>query len=269
MITVKWAINNRCNLSCPFCFADTYFTENSFEDKLHIIDKMYKEGLYFIDFFGKEPLIDDTALRLCEYIQKKYPSTFNVSLITNGLTLDKYSDRIIDLPDIYYVTVSYDFGVTRKHTVDLSVLKYLKDNGLNTEITIDLQKKNIDKVFDFKWNRYATTLYINPIFSSVGNYTLSKEELIDFIQKYNGSESVTIKIPFQYGKIDVDTKCYLDTDYKCSAGKEHLFITADGRVFGCNMSAFAHKDKYGCDYLSTPLHDIQRICSCSTGRCCV
>ena len=269
--SVKWSINNRCNLHCPFCFADEYFTENSLEDKFKIIDKLYSDGIPHIDFFGKEPLLDDTIFKLCEYIEEKYSILMSTSLITNGVNLKEYSEDIIKHYSIIEVTVSYDLGVTRQFAVDLSDLKYLKDNEVLTEITIDLQKDNVDKIKNFEWETFANTLYINPIYSKSGNYTLTKSEFEDFLKTYEGNDRVTVRIPFEYGNIVIpDHKYKLHQDTKCSAGREHLFIASDGKCYGCNMCAFNHKEEYSCDYLSTSLEDIQKICSSrSNERCCV
>lgn len=259
-------------MSCPYCFADSYFKENSFEDKCRIIDKLYKIGIEYIDFFGKEPLLDDTLFRLCDYMESTNRH-FHISLITNGKNLKKYKQDVINCTFIEQVTVSYDFGVTRTFNIDPLILKEFETRGIITELTIDLQKRNINNVLDIIKARYSNNVFLNPIVPQGSNKTSAKEVmvslsdlrcLINRLQKEvsDKTSSVYVKVPFELSTgFNIETQnehVTVEFEPVCTCGIDHLFIASNGYVYGCNSPAYNHSEKC-CDFLKTPIEEIKKI----------
>ncbi len=81
-------ITNRCNLHCPFCFADGGEGEDmSYEEICAALDDMYAKGLRFIHISGGEPTVHPRLIDIIEYAHKKGFSY--IQLNTNGLELAK------------------------------------------------------------------------------------------------------------------------------------------------------------------------------------
>lgn len=278
--SVKWSINNRCNLACPYCFADNYFEENSFEEKCRIIDKLYSMGIEYLDFFGKEPLLNDTIFKLLDYMYET-GQLFHISFITNGKNLLKYKDKIIGYPCIEQFAVSYDFLSSRSFNINPEILKDFEKEGIAVEITIDLQKGNIDRVSDFIKQRYAEQVFLNPIVPMGKNQKSAKEvmitlpELLDLIRKLQNvvsddTSGVYINVPFRLST-GFDTskfkndKIDIGFEPKCSCGIDHAFIASNGYIYGCNSAAYVHSSRC-CNFLETDIEKIKNIIKGDWGK---
>ena len=79
-------ITQKCNLSCPFCFADGGKGDNmSLDNALRCIDDIYAKGRRYIHFGGGEPTIHPDILKLIAHA--KETGFEYIQLNTNGLML--------------------------------------------------------------------------------------------------------------------------------------------------------------------------------------
>lgn len=267
---VKWYINNTCNLSCPFCFVKGVCnSEKTLDDKFKILDKLYRDGIIYIDFFGKEPLFNDDIFKIMKYgVEQKYNELY-YTFITNGVNLKKYTPEIIDSPCRNF-TVSFDFHIgERKFKFDLNDLLPLSGHGFLIELAIDLHKSNLEVILEKSFELYnygVTSLYFNPItsFGNVNVSSISDEEYEDFILRFYDMYSkyfeLTFKIPFEMVRL---TKKYSGnslfyTEPYCTGGIDHFCISSDGIAFGCVSQCAAGNMSNTCDYLTTDIHEIYR-----------
>lgn len=89
------ALLNRCNLRCPYCFADGY-TEGEREDItvdtfLSLLDFCAQDGT--IGLIGGEPLLHKSIREILEILKNDWRIR-QVTLFTNGIFLDKIMDLV-------------------------------------------------------------------------------------------------------------------------------------------------------------------------------
>lgn len=283
MITfAKWAVNNRCNLNCPFCvMSDIKDRELSFEDKKKVMDKLYYMGVKSIDFFGKEPLVDETVFYLMKYASMK-GYNFEYSLITNGVNLGKYFEDILMSP-CDSITVSYDFSVERSFQTSLGLLGELSRYKF-VELSIDVHKgheKEIFKGVKEVHKKGIKSIYVKPILpygSTAANVSPMTEREFELfcnkLIKVKKRPYLFISVPFEYPNM---TTCYEGvsgstfqylTDKRCSAGCDKMYIACDGTVYGCGMIACNGVKTNTCNILTNDMETIERTIRTNGCRMC-
>lgn len=283
MITfAKWAVNNRCNLNCPFCvMSDIKDKEMSFEDKKKVMDKLYSMGVKSIDFFGKEPLVDETVFYLMEYASMR-GYNFEYSLITNGVNLGKYFEDILMSP-CNSITVSYDFSVERYFQTSLDLLEELSKDKF-VELSIDVHKGHDKEIFkgvkEFH-KKGIKSIYVKPILpygSTAANVSpMTEREFELFCNKLIRVKKrpyLFISVPFEYPSM---TTCYEGvsgstfqylTDNHCSAGCDKMYIACDGTVYGCGMIACNGIKTNTCNILTSDIETIESTIRTNGCRMC-
>lgn len=281
--SIKWAINNRCNLRCSYCMMEgtECGEELSYESKKRCLDKIHNMGVSKIDFFGKEVLIDDTMFKLMEYTKNKgYNITF--SMISNGVNLEKYYKDIINSP-LIFVTFSYDCGVERlTYFSEETLIKVAKSKYV--EITIDVHKLNIHKVVNsmkYLEGLGVSSICITPIIPLGGKYEniikdfhLSEKDIENLYYTITSTKfnmDITFTVPFQYTNLSrmLEGKKYCMTDNYCTAGETHGFLASDGVMYGCVSQYCANNKSNSCDFLSTPIDEIHKIIGSGGIRQCI
>lgn len=276
---VKWAINDFCNLKCPFCIAEKEPEEQmDLKTQLLMVDKMYNIGVKSIDFFGKEPFYNDRIFEILGYcVYKYYPFTF--SAITNGINLLKYM-RVLKLSPLRRITISHDgFANNRQKVLDLSEIRQITRENFKVEISLDILPANITEVptlvsyfFDIA---KVNSVYVKPM-NPVGelsetiksNYAVSEEEYQSLCEKLKEIPRVTMSVPFRFPKM---TEKYKDDprffcDPVCYCG-DFLYINNAGTVYGCGEVAYTSKTR-GCDFLTTPIDEILKTIKTDGKRVC-
>lgn len=277
--SVKWYINNTCNLNCSFCFAQNIKEQNnSLEDKYKILDKLYKDKVANVDFFGKEPLLNEDIFKIMKYGESKNYD-FYYSFISNGKNLKKYTNQLIDSPCREF-TISYDFHKgEREYQFDLADLALFKDSFF-IELSVDLYEANMEEILSEVKNLYSlgvNSLYFNPIMPIVGSdlKALSEDTYFSFINSFlsacDDNLYFTFKIPYQMKELTTafQDSDWCDTEPFCSAGKSHFCISCSGRAYGCVSQCAIANLNNSCDYLSTPFDELYEILSSHTGRLCI
>lgn len=283
MITfAKWAINNRCNMNCPFCLmSDIKDVELSIEDKKKVMDRLYSMGVKSIDFFGKEPLVDNTVFCLMDYASFK-GYDFEYSLITNGVNVDWYYDQLLSSP-CGSITVSYDFSVERSFQTSLDLLGELSKHKL-VELSIDVHRgheKEIIKGVKEVYKMGIQSIYVKPILpygSNAANVNpITEKEFEQFCNKLikvRKRPYLSISVPFEYAGmttryegVGCDTFHYI-TDKRCSAGWDKMYIGCDGTVYGCGMIACNGIKTNTCNILTDDMETIELTIRTNGCRMC-
>lgn len=84
------ALLNRCNLMCPYCFADSYTGKENeditLDTFLSLLDFVSSEGN--VGIIGGEPLLHNQINEFLDILSKDY-RFYRVTIFTNGIFLDK------------------------------------------------------------------------------------------------------------------------------------------------------------------------------------
>jgi len=268
--TLKWMINNKCNLKCPYCLVEDNTKELFFVDKLDIIDNAKDLGITHIDFFGKEPLYDETIFNL----MAKYEKEFSYSFITNGVNLIKYKEKIIDNLSIIQFCVSYDGGFgERSFTIDLEELVPFTEAGIEVELTIDIHNKTLDNLDSIlsKINKFNFSfINLNPILDFEGRgkeyLDIKKfEKVVDeLLVSYRGNNDLMLSIPFGIPRLfkkyvgSINSRIYFFREECCTAGETEIFLDPLGNLYKCSNIYFKGKSS-NINIITSPNKDIKNF----------
>lgn len=129
--TLKYNLENRnrndffifltfsCNLRCIYCFQrknkdysvdSQILTEKQVDNIFQFIKKNtnedYAPNVYL---FGGEPLLNDATFQLIQYINSKSNDIrSNLAIITNGINLTHYHQKIAEMKNITHIQVTVD-----------------------------------------------------------------------------------------------------------------------------------------------------------------
>lgn len=277
ILYAKWAFNDRCNLRCPYCLADTEeVVELPFSDLCMIMDKMHDIGVEYIDFFGKEPLLNDTMFSLIRYAKSK-GYDFTYTFISNGKNLSKYTKDIIEC-GVSSFTISYDGGYGgRKFIFDLQDITPFLD-VIPVEFSVDVHRNNIDhldKICDELILSGADSIYFKPIIphtnsadESANDFYLKPQEYLDCVrrlaEKYEGY-ILKFSFPLSFNKVALEaisletaTTLIFD-DISCKAGDGSIFIASNGDAYGCGVVHYDNCGKHCVNFLSASPKELEDL----------
>lgn len=269
--TLKVYLNNSCQFSCKHCFIGNQELVSeplSLNEWRDVIRQASEIGIERIDFFGKEPLFDDTVFELMDECQKygiKY------SIITNGVNVKKYIKELSKYKPS--VTISVENVKTTKlrnkgdYVID--TLKLLIDNGIQTSVSIDLSTSNhkdLKKIVQKISSIGVANFYVKPIrpFGEHEDYLMStlisSSEILDAIDDLSAIQmktGVSITMSLSQGdlyrmyhdcterfldnavgycivnRLDECDGIIFETELYCHRFKDSVAITPDGYVLGC------------------------------------
>ena len=92
-----YKITHRCNLKCQICpFWKLSTPDNSYEDTINVIDKLFSTGVRLLIIEGGEPFLwNDGKYQLEDVILHAKKKFFNVGITTNGLVpIESSADTI-------------------------------------------------------------------------------------------------------------------------------------------------------------------------------
>ncbi len=229
-------ITYKCNLNCIHCYLPEYYKtkKTMTTEKIKNVIKQIKNlgGLYIV-FTGGEPLIREDIFDLIKYAKGL---NFVVLLFTNGTLIDEKVAQKLKFSGVDKVEISF-YGreivhnsITLKNDSYKKVvcaIRYLKKEGINTAIKCPIMEINYDEYVylqEFAKNNCLETKFDfvlvpkNDGDSTPQKYMISQKKIKDFLQK----------IKFNHKK-SLD----LISNLICSAGRNIVGITADGKVYPC------------------------------------
>ena len=142
------ALLNRCNLKCPYCFADNYTASErediSIDTFLRLLD--FSETDREVGIIGGEPLLHKNIDTFLE-ILKNDMRFMRATVFTNGIFIDKHLSSLIHPKFILLINVNdtSDIGKINFERVDNNI-NLLINNGMQKNITlgINVYKENQD-----------------------------------------------------------------------------------------------------------------------------
>ncbi len=271
-------ISAKCNLSCPYCFAqsETGFNFGDFQEKdINKIVKYLSDNVetdthnpLTIIFFGGEPLINFPIMKYTvKLIKEKYPQlTVNYSITTNGTIADQ---EIIDFlvehniimllsldgPDNEFNLRRYKDGSKSLYNV-LNNIEKFRRKGLYIQLRATIVSDNpylfetykffeslrlpFSIVFAFSSNNKTHTECVNYDEVTLKRIESDYELLTNYyIEKFKTQEMIYDVCLDTFAK-------YLRFRYinsrSCAAGTTYYTITSKGDIFSC--SHLMNEDKY-------------------------
>lgn len=113
LYTVGVDTNAVCNLSCGYCYLDSYNqkTVPLYADLAHfrrLLEEIADAGVDLIALVGKEPFADDRGVTLLRFLDglSQSGAMFRYGVVTNGTLLDRYLDALPK--SLAYVDISLD-----------------------------------------------------------------------------------------------------------------------------------------------------------------
>lgn len=268
--TAKVYVNNSCQFNCTHCFiGKTELVSKPLSDvEWEKLFKSMKEyGIIHIDFFGKEPLYDDSVFKKIEVCQKL---GITVSLITNGVNVSKYINQLEKYKPVVAMSVeslgNTEYRTTGKYILDS--LKLLISKNIPVSVSIDLSRANIGdlpnimkKLAKIGVNDY----YIKPIRpfgaseEKLMKEMLSSKEIlsavdtvIDVTSKLGVNSTMSFAMMDLYrmykecpekfndvlgyaiqNRLDVVDGVKFEFELFCHRYSSNISITPDGYVLGC------------------------------------
>jgi len=112
---VHFLLTNKCNSRCVNCSYWKNKDQHALnkKDVLDIIKNLNKNGLDTVIFSGGEPLLENKIFLICQEIRKNFP-LIKLRLITNGLLLNAYADKISRYFDVVVVSLDTNNRETYK-----------------------------------------------------------------------------------------------------------------------------------------------------------
>lgn len=173
-LVVIWNLTNRCNLSCPHCYASAKSKEGtgelSTEEAKKVIDDLAHQAVLVLILSGGEPIMRKDFYELAHYAMEK---GISCALSTNGTLINESHVKNILKSGIGYVGISID-GTQEKHdefrgrqgayTASLRAIRLCRDAGIKVGLRLSLTSytaAGLPRVFDLFEQERLVKLYIS------------------------------------------------------------------------------------------------------------
>jgi radical SAM protein with 4Fe4S-binding SPASM domain len=149
ILIAGWSLTNMCNLHCKHCYnasGKQSHDELTFAECIEVADKLKSAGVVAVNFGGGECALRPDFIDLCKYLKNL---GIKISYTTNGTVFPKIKQHL----DLFHdIGVSIDFadekkhdefrGVTGVYRKAIASIKYLVDQGMDTEVVTCITKQN-------------------------------------------------------------------------------------------------------------------------------
>ena len=154
---IAWQLTSECNLGCLHCCEDSGHSmpdEMGHDDIQNFVKQVVDMKIPYVAISGGEPLLHPEFFEISDFIRKGGAS---LKVETNGLRIDRKAAKRIAEMNFRSVQVSVDGATQAAHdklrlngdwqkTID--TIKYLIEDGVNTEIVFVPTKFNIHEIGD-------------------------------------------------------------------------------------------------------------------------
>jgi len=261
-------VTNKCNLKCPYCYADSKKEENNnFELTIIEIEKIFEEvsqmGLEKIVITGGEPLLRKDIVDILK-IAKKYAQ---VQLLTNGTVFnEEVLNEVVKYVDIIQFSIDSPNDIEHnairgKDTFSktLNTVKYIRELGFKNIVfaTTPTPSNNVDleRMVDFSIENGARRLHVNryvPL-GRANNDDYAKFNIEEF---YRRADDAYTYVSGLYGTAIKDKKSLdfsidisgdfvnsvysIGKKYSCGLNKSIMSVDSNGDIYLCQA---IHSDK--------------------------
>lgn len=219
-----------CNFECIYCYQEpnqVVMSEETENDIVEFIKNVVTDTKEVaITWFGGEPLLQ---IDLIERVSKEIISickeagvTYSASIITNGYLIDEKMVNRLKKINIMDAQITLDgpadiHNLRRKHKSDsvstydrcVKAISILKDSGIETNIRINLDRRNIDKIDALFADLNKKGIYgINVSLEKVSEFTSS---CADTNNNYFTTEEMSVIVPRLTEGL-IENRLYVDED---------------------------------------------------------
>lgn len=267
---IRWDITKNCNLNCKHCITSGMYDlvdELTYEEKLRVIDNMYKNGVKKVHLLGGEATIIPRIGELIEYMTSK---EIEVSLNTNSVVLSN-DKKMCELFADNSVGISFSIdGVDNKThdtirgngsfnkvlTAAINYLYFTKDRkdivrAFYFTLTPDNKKNDFCLLFEIAKSHGINNIVIGvliPEGNGKKNYeqnNLSISEIVNIASKIitisQDYPEIILSFPFQTPLLLKYFNEKLNANFglcytKCKAGFKDFSLQPDGTLYPCIFS---------------------------------
>jgi len=238
------ALTYKCNVKCPFCYADEFQGEMSIEDFKKVLNWFKKQNIRKISLIGGEPTIHKDFKEIINILKEE---KFTVTYITNG-TFDKETSELMNFnpKNNFFINISIPktFQKIYEKNIDCN-LRNIKNATVRYNI-IDYDedyKKVIDLCKKYNKKRISYAL-IAPNMNKKNKYIAIKETkkfiplLTNFIKDCK-KENIKTEMarPLPMCLFNKEEKEFLQKNgnlyFDCNPSKQVIVINPDLSVFPC------------------------------------
>lgn len=246
---ISFNITKKCNLKCRHCFSDAGNpdpNELTTKELFKLIDQMKDAGSFSITIGGGEPLLRNDLFEVIKYARDNFIS---VSLVTNGLLINKEIAQRLDALNLDTITVSIDGlkknhdyirgeGNFRKTINNIRILrKCCKTAKLAIRFTVNsLNIGECEKVIRLAEGLSLDLIRLTPMLllgrtKDNKDLLINQEEYISFLKNTQNIKSrIKLVLPNQG---DGKKRFVCPEDFGCHCGKEACWITQTGDLYPC------------------------------------
>ena len=186
-------LTSKCNLHCPYCFANEFVNKNSrelsYEDFLRVVEFIKRDGTDRIGLIGGEPTLYPDFDKVLETLKNDKDINF-VTIYTNGLLIDKYVELIKDEKFSLLVNCNSPKDLKSNYEKLKENIKILADNDINFFLGINLYDENEDFDYIFELLKIAGKKSVR---FSVSLTNEEKEEADNIIDTYRKNKPMLFR----------------------------------------------------------------------------
>lgn len=144
------ALLNRCNLRCPYCFADSYIADEKEDISIDTFNSLLNFCAYEreLGIIGGEPLLHKDFDTILEILNGDY--RFNtVTVFTNGIFIEKHIESLLNSRVRLLINVNSksDIGNANFEKIDSGIKKYF-DARMDDRISLGINVYKEGQDFD-------------------------------------------------------------------------------------------------------------------------
>lgn len=204
---LRFTINNRCQFSCAHCYYgyETSHREDLSEKELtDFAIRLHKQfGFKSVHYCGKEPLIDGAIFDSVRTLRKMLPADVEYSVVTNGLTVTKFYEQLVNekLLDKVFLSVDDLEAVTDKDQKlrntsghILKAIDFLVTNNVPLQVFIDLHKGNYNYINEMLYRLVklgVTEFYVRAIMPIGNAEDLEPLSILEIAEVFNKLKVLT------------------------------------------------------------------------------
>jgi Predicted Fe-S oxidoreductases len=196
---ISFALTNRCDLSCEYCYAPKNRSEIEFDKLCKWIIELDKNGAIGVGFGGGEPTIYKRFVEICQFVSKH--TQLSVSFTTHGHRISKFMAEQLR-GHVNFIRVSMDgLGLTYERLRGksftnfisaISIIKTIAPFGINYVLNKDTIDE-LEEAISFSNVLGAKEFLILPELDKLGN---TNKEILDklkcFLEIYKGGMPLRI-----------------------------------------------------------------------------
>lgn len=218
-------LTRKCNLKCPYCFAEEFVNkeneEVTIENCKKIIDFIKKNGNKKFGLIGGEPTLHPNFREILKIIIED-EGIKEITIFTNGLLLDKYKDIIFNEKFVFLINCNSPSDIGEKQYQKLREnIKLMKKNSKKFTLGINIYKQDMNFDFIFELLKIAD---MHTIRISTALPNDEKEQTNDILENFMEMKPALFKFFKECIKNDISP--FND----CNSFPECLLTIEDKRI---------------------------------------